>query len=233
MATWTDTGYNAAPSGSDSPTLGDDGIRSTRKEVYERIKNEHYVEEHTSSDGTRSNDWKHREGSAKAYFDTDANRAGTTHPNGDALNTTDHGRLYFTSDVSNLPYVYTGSAWEGFIREIARFSIQGNLTTGTDLVPAMIFPRACTVTKVSARVGTATSGADLQLSLNKNATATSSIFTTDPFTISAGSNTSSTTGLNTTNAALSADDYLTFDIDQVGSTTAGADLSVVVEVVLG
>ena len=56
MATWTDSGYNAAPSGNDSPTLGDDGIRSTRKEVYERAKNEHYVEAHTSSDGTRTKD---------------------------------------------------------------------------------------------------------------------------------------------------------------------------------
>jgi hypothetical protein len=229
MATWTDSGYNAAPSGSDSPTLGDDGIRSTRKEVYERAKNEHYVEEDTSSDGTRANDWHHREGSARAYREA---TEPTTKPNSSALNASDEGRLWVDSDT-DLLYIYDGSSWDPLIREIARFSIQGNLTTGTDLVPAMIFPRACTVKKVSARVGTATSGADLQISLNKNATATSSIFTTDPFTISAGSNTSSTTGLNTTNAALSADDYLTFDIDQVGSTTAGADLSVVVEVVLG
>jgi len=232
MATWTDSGYNGAPSGNDSPTLGDDGIRSTRKEVYERAKNEHYVEEHTSSAGTRTKDWQHREGSAKAYYDTDANRAGTTAPNGDALAAKDHGRIYITSDGGNLPLVYTGSAWEGFTRETSRFSIQGTLTTGTDLVPAMIFPRACEVKKVCARVKTATSGSDLEVDINRNGTATSSIFTS-ALTIAAGSNFTSSTTFTTADGSLSADDYLTFDIDQVGSTTAGADLSVVVEVVLG
>jgi hypothetical protein len=138
--------------------------------------------------------------------------------------------MWFDSDADDLAYVYDGSSWTGFIREIARFSIQGNLATGTDLVPAMIFPRDCHVTKVSARVGTAPTGANLNMDINKNAT--TSIFSST-FAITTGTNSTSTTTFDTSAYALSADDYLTFDIDQVGSGTAGADLSVVVEVVVG
>lgn len=227
MATWTDSGYNGDPDSNDSPTLGDDGIRSTRKEVFERVGNEHTNADNTSSDGTRPQDWLHRRGSAKAYRQA---TAPTQRPNTSSLTADDVGRIWFDSDAADLLYVYDGSSWTGAIREIARFSIQGSLATGTDLVPALIFPRDCKVTKVSARVGTAPTGANLNVDINKNAT--TSIFSTT-FAIASGANTTSTTTFDTSVYELSADDYLTFDIDQVGSATAGADLSVTVEVVLG
>jgi hypothetical protein len=227
MATWDDAGYNNEPKDSSSPTAGDDAIRSTRVEVYERAKNEHTVEEDSESDGGRLKDWNHKQGSAKIWRQSaePANR-----PNGStALDSDDEGRLWIDTD-NDLLYVYTGSAWEGVLRHIARVSIQGTLSTGSDVVPPIIFPRACTIKKVSARVGTDPTGAALQIDLNKNGS--NSIFSA-AFQIAAAGSSNSTTSFNASYEDLAADDYLTLDIDQVGSTVAGADLSITIEVGLG
>jgi hypothetical protein len=227
MATWDDTGYNNEPRDSSSPTLGDDGIRSTRKEVYERAKNEHTVEEDTASDGGRLQDWNHKQGSAKVYRQSSAP---TNRPNGSTtLDSNDEGRLWIDSDT-DLPYYYDGSSWVEILRHIARVSIQGALSTGTNLIPPIIFPRACKILKVSARVGTDPVGADLNFDLNKNGS--NSIFSST-FGISDGTSSASTTTFNATYEDLAADDYLTLDIDQIGSTTAGSDLSITIEVGLG
>jgi hypothetical protein len=79
-------------------------------------------------------------------------------------------------------------------------------------------------------VGTDPVGADLNLDLNKNGS--NSIFSST-FGISDGTSSASTTTFNATYEDLAADDYLTLDIDQIGSTTAGSDLSITIEVRLG
>lgn len=76
-----------------------------------------------------------------------------------------------------------------------------------------------TITKVRASVGTAPTGSAVTVDVNKNGTSILS----SAISIAAGSNTATGT-LSTT--ALSSGDYLTVDIDSVGSTTAGNDLVV-------
>lgn len=97
-------------------------------------------------------------------------------------------------------------------------------TTGTFRLYA---ERAMTITQVRASVGTAPTGAALVVDVNKNGT---TVFTTQSNrpSIAAGSNTATATAINVT--SLAAGDYLTVDIDAVGSTVAGADLTVTVEV---
>lgn len=83
---------------------------------------------------------------------------------------------------------------------------------------------ALTIRSVRATVGTAPTGAALIVDVNRNGT---TIFTTQSNrpTVTAGSNTSGkVTAVNTT--TLNDGDYLTVDVDQVGSTVAGANLVV-------
>lgn len=84
--------------------------------------------------------------------------------------------------------------------------------------------QACTLASVRASVGTAPTGAAIIVDVSKNGT---TVFTTQANrpTIPAGSTTSGlVTNMDVT--ALAAGDYLTVDVDQVGSTVAGADLVV-------
>ena len=80
-------------------------------------------------------------------------------------------------------------------------------------------PRAVTITKIRTHVATSSAGAALNMTLKKNGT---SIQT---FSIAAGSTTDVTTGLN---LSVAEGDYLTIDITQIGSSTAGSDLNVVI-----
>lgn len=82
--------------------------------------------------------------------------------------------------------------------------------------------RTLTLVKVRASVGTSPTGSSLIVDVNKNGT---TIFTTQGNrpTIAA----SGTTGTGTPDVTTLADgDYLTVDIDAVGSTISGADLTV-------
>lgn len=80
-------------------------------------------------------------------------------------------------------------------------------------------PRSLTLQSMAAYVQTAPTGAGLNLRVNKNG---SSIATPS---IAAGATSGSLTGLTET---MNAGDYLTVDITQVGSTVAGANLSLVI-----
>lgn len=229
MATWDDAGYNNEPRDTSSPKAGDDAIRSTRKEVYERAGNEHTNDGDSESDGGRLKDWNHKQGSAKVFYQSSAP---TLRPNGStSLDDDDAGRLWIDTDTDQL-YVWVDAAtgFQGLLRHIARVSLQGILIEDTNVVPPIIFPRACTIIKVSARVGTAPTGAALQIDLNKNGA--NSIFDS-AFSIAAAASTQSTETFDASYEDLDADDYLTLDIDQVGSTVAGSDLSITIEVRLG
>lgn len=78
------------------------------------------------------------------------------------------------------------------------------------------------ISKVRISVGTAPTGSSITVDVNKNGT---TIFTNQANrpTIAAGNHTATATPSVT---ALAAGDYLTVDIDSVGSTTPGADLTV-------
>jgi hypothetical protein len=107
------------------------------------------------------------------------------------------------------------------------YSKQGALSITTG---ALRLPIDGTYAVVGTRlmVGTAPTGASLIIDVNKNGT---TIYTTQGNrpTIAAGANAGGP-GAAPDITALAAGDYLTVDIDQVGSTVAGSDLTVTVVV---
>ena len=86
-------------------------------------------------------------------------------------------------------------------------------------------PFAFTLTDIRASVTTAPVGADLVVDVNEGGT---SIMTSDKLTIDAGEDTteSAATAPVLTDTSLADDAQITIDIDQVGSSTAGAGLKV-------
>lgn len=226
MAAWS-SNFEDNPQQSDSPSEGDDAIRELKVEVRERMENEHTTYSTTGSSGERTKDFIHRPGSARAYYQS---TEPTTLPNGNALTSeTDitKGTLWVDSDTDR-PYVWDGSAFKAVsANEVTRISLQGDLFTGTDLIPPVIFPEAITISKVSVRAGTSPTGTGIRLDLNRNSN-TSIFSTTEYIEISAGGTNATTTsaGLSTTHATLAADDYLTLDVDQIGSTVGGGDVSI-------
>jgi hypothetical protein len=104
-------------------------------------------------------------------------------------------------------------------------AVGGTLTTGTSKTAAIIVPQAMTIIKVYAYVKTPSSGQAIIVDINKNG---STIWSNQAnrVEIAAAGQTGSQTSFNT--ISLSEGDILTFDIDQVGSGTAGADITIAV-----
>jgi hypothetical protein len=86
------------------------------------------------------------------------------------------------------------------------------------------FPFAATIVGVSLAVSTAPTGSSIICDVNKNGT---TIFTTQANrpTILAGAFNTATEVTNMNITSIAAGDYLTLDIDQVGSTVSGSNLS--------
>lgn len=80
---------------------------------------------------------------------------------------------------------------------------------------------------VRAAVNTAPTGSAVVVDVNKNGT---TIYTDQAKRPTVAAGTNSATGNDPAVTALAAGDYLTVDVDQVGSTVAGADLTVTVRV---
>lgn len=99
--------------------------------------------------------------------------------------------------------------------------------TATAGAARLYVPFACTITNVRANVGTAPTGASAIFDVHLDGT---TVFTTQGNrpTITATNFTDLTNTPDVT--SISANSYLTVDVDQIGSTIAGADLMVVVEV---
>jgi len=148
----------------------------------------------------------------------DSSKVAVTDP-GTAYNHTD---TYTTLDQHISDDTAHGSGLAQFER--VRYNV---LQTGTNVVPRWFNKTggAKAITGVFIFCETAPTGADIIVDVNKNGT---TIFTTQTNrpTIAASA-TSGTSG--TPDVTSVADgDYLTFDIDQVGSTIPGADLLIVV-----
>jgi plastocyanin domain-containing protein len=101
---------------------------------------------------------------------------------------------------------------------VVMLGVAGNITVQTGK-SRYYAPRALTISQLRASVDTPPTGAPLIVSLRNNG----SIIATA--TIAAGTN----TGTTTLALAVAAGDYLQADVTQVGSTIAGADLTVQVE----
>jgi len=109
------------------------------------------------------------------------------------------------------------------IKTTLSFAVVGTLTTGTDKAPTICAPCTLTIVKVKICVKTAPTGAAIIVDVNKNGT---TIFTTQANRpqIAIGATTGDSGTPDVT--ALAETDKITIDIDQVGSTIAGADLTV-------
>ena len=111
----------------------------------------------------------------------------------------------------------------GKVKTTLSFAVTGTLTTGTDKAPTILAPCTLTITKVKLVVKTAPTGAAIIVDVNKNGI---TIFTTQAnrpqIAIDATTGDSGTPDVT----ALAEGDKLTVDLDQVGSGTAGADLTV-------
>jgi hypothetical protein len=111
----------------------------------------------------------------------------------------------------------------GKVKTTLSFAVTGTLVVGTDKAPTLVAPCGLTITKVKLVVKTAPTGAAIVVDVNKNGT---TIFTTQANRpqIAIGATTGDSGTPDVT--SLAEGDKLTIDIDQVGSTVAGADLTV-------
>lgn len=109
--------------------------------------------------------------------------------------------------------------------EAHTFSVSGAVATATG-AHRLYVEGNYTIVSVRASVGTAPTGASLIVDVNKNGT---TIFTTQSNrpTIAASGNTDLADAIEV--SSLASGDYLTVDVDQVGSTVAGANLTVTVQ----
>lgn len=122
--------------------------------------------------------------------------------------------------------------WRDNFREtgpaVAVFAKEGTLAVATGKNRFRI-PESSGITKirgVSVAVGTAPTGQSIKIDVNKG---TTTIFTTQanrPDVAIGVTSAAEVTNMDVT--AIAAGDYLTVDVDQVGSTEAGRDLTVIV-----
>jgi len=108
MSTW-DTNYKDKPAGGDAPSTLDNEQRTNRESIEVRMENEHDTFEDATA-GLASKDWRHKEGSARAYYQS---LAPTHQPgdNGAILGASDDGRIWVDSDDETMQ-VWDGSAFK-------------------------------------------------------------------------------------------------------------------------
>ena len=115
-----------------------------------------------------------------------------------------------------------------FQYETIAFSFKGTLTTTTD-TGALRVPiiNTGTIVKAYAKIETAPTGASLIIDLNKNGTSIWATTQANRLTVAISGTSATQTTFDTT--AVTEDDYITCNLDQVGSTVAGANLVVVLK----
>lgn len=108
---------------------------------------------------------------------------------------------------------------------IYTFSVTGNVSVASGAA-RLYPPEDVSIVSVRASLGLAPAGSLVIVDVNKNGT---TIFTTQANrpAIAAGGHVSAQKTSDVT--ALTTADYLTVDVDQIGSTTPGAHLTVIVE----
>jgi len=213
--------YEDDPAGGDSPSFGDDSIRETKESVRERFEKEHKM---NLLDGTVANDGWHKRGSATSYYQA---AAPTTRPDGvTALTDDDAGRFWVRStDYTFFRYLGTSVGWVSDITNVLRITVQGNLYVTSNIIPPIIIPANFTISKVLSKLGTAPTGTDdVRFDLLKNGS--NSIFTAGYVELG-DTNVNTETGFSAY-ADVSSGDYLTLDIEQIGDTIGGADLSITI-----
>ena len=132
-----------------------------------------------------------------------------------------------TTETPNRVLVTTTRApgVQQFTYQVQVFTVPGTLSVGTGRAKFYI-PGPITLGNVRASVGTAPTGADITIDVNKNGTTVFTTQTNRP-KIFAGQTLVSTSTPNITEFA--AGDYITVDIDTIGSLNPGSDLTVQIE----
>jgi hypothetical protein len=112
-----------------------------------------------------------------------------------------------------------------FLHQVQVFTVPGTLSVGTGASKFYI-PGAITLGNVRASVGTAPTGTDIIIDVNKNG---STVFTTQQNRpkIYAGQTLVSNSTPNITE--FNEGDYITVDVDQIGSLNPGQNLTVQIE----
>lgn len=145
------------------------------------------------------------------------------------INTSEKGQPNGVAGLDGSGKIVPGQLATANIMKILPYSYLGSLAVSTGTFRLYNDTGATwTVNGIRASLGTAPAGASVIIDVNKNGT---TLFTTQANrpTIAAAANTSgNVTNMDVTSVA--AGEYLTVDVDQIGSTTAGADLTVQVEV---
>lgn len=129
-----------------------------------------------------------------------------------------HGNEFHTPHFSEATHSHTAT-----IKTTLSFAVVATLTTGTDKAPTIMAPCSLTITKAKVVVKTAPTGSSIIVDINKAGT---TIFTNQAnrpeIAIGETQDDSGTPDVT----SLSEGDKVTIDIDQVGSGTPGADLTV-------
>lgn len=137
------------------------------------------------------------------------------------------GRVIYNTTTARLEW-WNGTLWDRVTTsdDVVSFGREGTLVV-TAGKGRHYWPFAVEVLGVRAAVNTAPAGASVIVDVNKDGT---TIFTTQANrpTIAAAANVSTEAVPDTPARLFAAGTYMTVDIDQVGSTTAGSDLTVVI-----
>lgn len=102
-------------------------------------------------------------------------------------------------------------------------AVSGSLATGTSQIPIITITGTETIQKVYANVKTAPTGQSILIDVNKNG---STIWSTQANRLAVGASATSGTQTSFDTTGLVEGDVLTVDVDQVGSGTPGADLTI-------
>jgi hypothetical protein len=142
------------------------------------------------------------------------------------------GLFIFDSEDTNRPTVHNGTEWKALAYkdeakyEALMFAVSDEdtlLTTGTAKITFRM-PYAMTLQEVRASVKTAPTGANIVVDINENGTTILS--TKLSIDATEKTSTTATTPPVISDTALADDSEITIDIDQIGSTIAGAGLKV-------
>jgi hypothetical protein len=127
---------------------------------------------------------------------------------------------YLTSATAASTYATQSSVTRTYTFALG---IGGNVSTGTSVTNQLIIEKTGTISKAWINAKTAPTGADLIVDINLNG---STIWSTQTnrLKLAANATTGSQTSFNT--VAVTAGDILTIDVDQIGSTVAGSNVTI-------
>jgi hypothetical protein len=128
------------------------------------------------------------------------------------------------------PWLYNGSAWVPLAAQLATYcvtwgvGIGAPVATGTNVTPLYVVPLAGVPANLTLAAKTAPTGADLVIDILRNGTT----ILAAPVSLAAGATSASST--NFAPGALNAGDVLTLDVNQIGSTFAGQDVTIQLQI---